>query len=66
MYEETLDKKARPLLSLHGGDFNDRLFLGQLASLMDVPTQKIDFLKEEIERKTIERSLKKIVKEYVG
>lgn len=48
-----------------GGDFNDRLFLGQLASLDDVPTQKIDFLKEEPTREIIENFLKEIVKEYM-
>ncbi|TSC78389.1 MAG: hypothetical protein G01um101433_265 [Parcubacteria group bacterium Gr01-1014_33] len=49
----------------YGNDFNDRLFLGQLASLKDVPTQKIDFLKDEVKRETIENFLKKTVKEYM-
>ena len=49
----------------YGNDFNDRLFLGQLASLGDVPTQTINFLKGEVRRKTIEKFLKKTVKEYM-
>ena len=49
----------------YGGDFNDRLFLGQLASLEDVPTQKIDFVKDEIPRETIGNFLKKAVKGYM-
>lgn len=49
----------------YGNDFNDRLFLGQLASCDDVPTQKIDFLKDEVKRETIENFLKKAVKEYM-
>jgi len=31
-----------------GSDFNDRLFLGQLVSLDEIPSQKIDFLRNEI------------------
>ena len=50
----------------YGNDFNDRLFLGQLASLGDVPTQRINFLKDEVRRETIEKFLKKTVKEYMG
>jgi predicted nucleotidyltransferase component of viral defense system len=41
-----------------GNDFNDRLFLGQLVSMEDVPIQKIDFLKEPIDREKIEATLK--------
>lgn len=44
-----------------GGDFNDRLFLGQLVSMDDITTQKIDFLRDEVERKTVEKFLKKTV-----
>lgn len=36
-----------------GADFNDRLFLGQLVSMEDVPVQKIDFLKEEISKESL-------------
>lgn len=46
------------------GDFNDRLFLGQLVSLEDVPTQKIDFLKANIDRQTIQKFLEKTVHSY--
>ena len=45
-------------------DFNDRLFLGQLVSLEDIPTQKIDFLREEISRSTIAAFLKKTVRQF--
>ena len=37
----------------YGGDFNDRLFLGQLVSLDDIPTQKIEFLRGPVDRETI-------------
>lgn len=49
-----------------GGDFNDRLFLGQLVSLEDIPTQKIDFLKEAPDQRIIEELLKKTVKDFAG
>lgn len=49
-----------------GDDFNDRLFLGQLSSLDDVPTQKINFLKEEPTRELIGKFLKEVVKKYVS
>jgi len=44
-----------------GGEFNDRLFLGQLVSLVDIQTQKIDFLRDPVDRETIERFLEKTV-----
>lgn len=47
-----------------GGDFNDRLFLGQLVSLEDVPVQKIDFLRHKIDRKTIQKFLEDTVRHY--
>lgn len=47
-----------------GGDFNDRLFLGQLVSFKDVPTQKIDFLRNAIARPALERFLKKTVRQF--
>ena len=46
------------------GDFNDRLFLGQLVSFADIATQKIDFLQREVSRDTIENFLKKAVHEF--
>jgi hypothetical protein len=45
-----------------GNDFNDRLFLGQLVSMEDIPDQKIDFLRDEVDRKTIESTLREAVK----
>jgi hypothetical protein len=45
-----------------GGDFNDRLFLGQLASLEDIPEQRIDFLRDSVDRKTVGSTLNKAVK----
>jgi len=47
-----------------GNDFNDRLFLGQLVSLADIPTQKIDFLRDPAERETIQRFLEKSVSKF--
>lgn len=47
------------------GDFNDRLFLGQLASLEDIPNQKIDFLADTVDRQTIEATLKSHIKEMI-
>lgn len=49
-----------------GSDFNSRLFLGQLVSLSDIPTQEIDYLKKRILRSTVEKFLEKSVKEYMG
>ena len=40
-----------------GNDFNDRLFLGQLVSFEDIPSQKIDFLVKPVDRSTIQRFL---------
>jgi len=48
-----------------GGDFNDRLFLGQLVSLEDIPTQKIYFLRGEIDRDTIDGFLRKEVGDVI-
>ena len=44
-----------------GGEFNDRLFLGQLVSMDDVPDQHIDFLRDEIHREDIVQFLEKTV-----
>lgn len=46
------------------GDFNDRLFLGQLVSLEDVPTQTIDFLRRSVSRQEIQKFLEKVVERY--
>jgi hypothetical protein len=45
-----------------GGDFNDRLFLGQLVSLEDVPDQKIEFLRDTVDRQTIQKFLEQLVR----
>src|SRR3989344_2970752 len=42
-------------------DFNDRLFLGQLVSMEDIPSQKIDFLRNQISREVVEEFLKTTV-----
>ena len=47
-----------------GNDLNDRLFLGQLVSLAEVPTQKIDFLRDEVDRETITKFLETTVREF--
>lgn len=47
-----------------GGDFNDRLFLGQLASFEDVPSQNIDFLSEPVGRDIIKAFLEKAVHNF--
>lgn len=62
----TLDDIIVLARSKFGNDFNDRLFLGQLVSFEDVPSQKIDFSHQEIPRQTIENFLKKTVKDYMA
>ena len=47
-----------------GGEFNDRLFLGQLISLEDVVPQKIDFLRDEVNNTSIQKFLREEVKKY--
>lgn len=47
-----------------GGDFNDRLFLGQLVSLSDVPEQTIDFLRDAVDKKEIEKFLEHAIKDF--
>ncbi len=44
------------------GDFSDRLFLGQLASIREVQTQTIDFLHDAVKRADIEQFLKEQVR----
>ncbi len=44
------------------GDFSDRLFLGQLASIREVQTQTIDFLHDAVKRDDIEQFLKEQVR----
>lgn len=47
-----------------GAQFNDRLFLGQLVSIADVKDQKIDFLQDRVDRKTIEKYLARAVQTF--
>ncbi len=47
-----------------GGDFNDRLFLEQLASLSDIPAADIVFLRDEVSRETVEAFLIKTVRAF--
>ena len=61
----TLPDVIRLAKSKFKDEFNDRLFLGQLASLADIPDQKIDFLGESVDRPTIEATLKKQIAEAV-
>jgi hypothetical protein len=48
----------------YGGDFNDRLFLGQLVSFDDIPTQKIEFLRDFVDRETIIQFLTQEVRDF--
>lgn len=45
-----------------GNDFNDRLFLGQLVSFEGVPSQKIDFFCNPVDRSTIQKFLETAVR----
>ncbi|MDO8663721.1 MAG: hypothetical protein Q7K28_02715 [Candidatus Wildermuthbacteria bacterium] len=47
-----------------GNDFNDRLFLGQLVSLEDIATQKIDFLGNPVDRADIQQFLGATVRSF--
>lgn len=47
-----------------GGDFNDRLFLGQLVSLSDIPQQTIDFLRGPINKTEIAEFLEQTAKTF--
>ena len=50
----------------YGGEFNDRLFVGQLVSIDDVAEQKIDFLRDGPDRATIKQFLADTVKDFVS
>ncbi|MEK9173505.1 MAG: nucleotidyl transferase AbiEii/AbiGii toxin family protein [Patescibacteria group bacterium] len=58
----TLSKLIPLAQKKFGGEFSDRLFLGQLVSLVDIPTQPIDFLRDEVGRETIRKFLESEVK----
>lgn len=48
----------------YGNDFNDRLFLSQLASMDDIKIQKIDYLRNPVERNEIQQFLEEQVKAF--
>ncbi len=48
-----------------GGDFNDRLFLGQLVYLDDITTQKIDFLRGAVNRESVQNFLREATREFM-
>ena len=58
----TLSKLIPLAQKKFGEEFSDRLFLGQLVSLVDIPTQPIDFLRDEVGRETIRKFLESEVK----
>jgi len=43
-------------------DFNDRLFLGQLTLMEDIPFQKIEFLRDPVDQATVQKFLKEAVR----
>lgn len=47
-----------------GGDFNDRLFISRLVSISDIPDQKINFLGDGVDRKTVEKFLINAVRNF--
>ena len=47
-----------------GGDFNSRLFLGQLVSIIDVSVSEIDFLRDKVDYKIVQNFLEKTVRNF--
>ena len=47
-----------------GGDFNSRLFLSQLVSIVDLPTSEIEFLRDPVDRKTVQSFLEKTIRDF--
>lgn len=47
-----------------GDHFNDRLFLGQLVSMEDIPSQKINFLRGPVERDVIQQFLESTIRNF--
>lgn len=67
LLKEKLVKLEEVILLCHKkfrNDFNDKLFLGQLVSMQDIPTQKIDFLRGPVERHTIQELLESKVRDF--
>lgn len=60
----TLDHVIEIAKKKFGTQFNDRLFLSQLVSLADVRDQKIDFLRDAVNRETIEKYLAEKVRDF--
>lgn len=48
------------------GEFNTRLFLGQLVSITDVPTLEIDFLRDPVDRETVQKFLEQTVRDFIA
>ena len=46
------------------GDFNGRLFLGQLVSFDEIRTQEIDFLRDPVDREMLTRFLTEEVRSF--
>lgn len=46
------------------GDFNARLFLGQLVSIGDVSVSEIDFIRDPMDRQTVQNFLEKTVRNF--
>lgn len=61
----TLPQVIKLAQAKFGADFNDRLFLGQLASLTDISDQEINFLGPVVDRQTIEATLKAQIEKIV-
>lgn len=47
-----------------GGDFNDRLFLGQLVSFEDIAEVPIDFLRQPVDKHEIQSFLQQTVQDF--
>jgi len=62
----TLDTAIALAQKKYGNEFNDRLFLGQLASIDDVAVQKIDFLRDETDVDTIKSFLHTVVQDFTS
>jgi len=60
----TLGKVIELAKKKFGGNFNDRLFLGQLVSADDIPVQKIDFLRNETDKDTVEKLLREKIQAF--
>lgn len=48
----------------YGAEFNDRLFLEQLVYLEDIPSAPVEFLRDSVDRKTIQQFLEGAVRQF--